>query len=322
VKKSPVLLALALLLLPSLSLAQKYVGPDGKLRIALAKQPFAPNRQSPGPDTMASGGLIEKLEAMGALVRVSKAELTEEQDTEYGGWKRLGMALGHYGETIAQNEKDGYFSIGLYASCPSLPGMLAGLQNSGPPQEALKVGLLWLDAHPDYNTPETTRSGSLGGMPVAVAAGKCLHGLRLDAGLNPPIAEKHIVMGGVRLIDPLEGNILDNSLIEVLGVDPLRTMSDDLFAQLDRLHRDTDKLYIHIDMDVLDPSEVEFHGNAVPDGVSSEELARLFEEIFKRYDKASAIGFATIPSNDPEGLALAAVHRMIVGAVTGLQARN
>lgn len=320
-KKSLCSIIMAVLFVPSLASAQRYVGPDGKLRIALAKQPFAPNRQSEGPDTMASGGLIEKLEAMGAVVRVSKAELTPDEDTEYGGWKRLGMALGHYGETITQNEEDGYFSVGLYATCPSLPGMLAGLQNSGPPQEPLKVGLLWLDAHPDYNTPETTRSGSLGGMPVAVAAGKCLHGIRLDAGLNPPIAEKHIVMAGVRLFDPLEQNMLDNSFIEVMGVDPLRTMSDELFAALDRLHRTTDKLYVHIDMDVLDPSEVEFHGNAVPDGVSSEELARLFEEIFKRYDKASAIGFATIPSRDPNGLALDAVHRMILGAVKGLKAR-
>jgi arginase len=321
-KKSLALVAATVLLLPSLASAQKYIGPDGKLRIALAKQPFAPNRESPGPDTMASGGLIEKLEAMGAVVRVSTAALTEEEDAEYGGWKRLGMALGHYGKTIAQNEKDGYFSVGLYASCPSLPGMLAGLQNSGPPQWPLKVGLLWLDAHPDYNTPETTRSGSLGGMPVAVAAGKCLHGIRLDAGLDPPISEKHIVMGGVRLTDPLEQSLLDNSFIEVLGVDPLRTMSDELFAELDRLYRTTDKLYVHIDMDVLDPAEVEFHGNAVPDGVSSEQLARLFEEIFERYDKASAIGFATIPSEDPEGLALAAVHRMILGAVNGLRARE
>jgi arginase family enzyme len=156
---------------------------------------------------------------------------------------------------------------------------------------------------------------------AAVRSGKCLHGIRLDAGLDPPISEKHIVMGGVRLTDPLEQSLLDNSFIEVLGVDPLRTMSDELFAELDRLYRTTDKLYVHIDMDVLDPAEVEFHGNAVPDGVSSEQLARLFEEIFERYDKASAIGFATIPSEDPEGLALAAVHRMILGAVNGLKAR-
>ena len=50
--------------------------------------------------------------------------------------------------------------------------MVAGLQKSGPTAEPIRVGMLWLDAHPDFNTPETTRSGSLGGLPVAVATGR------------------------------------------------------------------------------------------------------------------------------------------------------
>jgi hypothetical protein len=64
------------------------------------------------------------------------------------------------------------------------------------------------------------------------------------------------------------------------------------------------------------------HGNKVPGGPSSEELARLFETIFERYPTASGIGFATIPARDDGGLSLAAVNRMIAGAVRGLQARE
>ena len=75
-------------------------------------------------------------------------------------------------------------------------------------------------------------------------------------------------------------------------------------------------------MDVLDPREVMAHQNKVPNGPSSEELARLFEQIFMRYEKASAIGFATIPATDDGGLALAAVNRMIAGAVRGVMARR
>ena len=44
--------------------------------------------------------------------------------------------------------------------------------------------MLWLDAHPDFNTPETTRSGLLGGMPVAVATGRALQVMRLEGGLS------------------------------------------------------------------------------------------------------------------------------------------
>jgi arginase len=180
---------------------------------------------------------------------------------------------------------------------------------------------LWLDAHPDFNTPETTRSGSLGGMPVAVATGRALTGMRLDAGLDPPIADRYVVMGGVRLTDPLEQHLLDQSGIEQLTVDDLRTLSPAVTRQLDRLNAISDKIYVHIDMDVLDPREVMGHGNKVPNGPSSEELAKLFEMIFSRYPKARAIGFATIPGRDEGGLSLAAVNRMILGAVRGLQAR-
>jgi len=301
--------------------AQKYSGADGKLRVALAQQPLGPNGPSKGPDTMANGGIQKVLAQLGATVRIERAELTTEEDTEYGGWKRLGMSLGHFADIVKKNERDGYFTVGLLATCPSMPGLVAGLQRSGTTIEPLRIGMLWLDAHPDINTPETTRSGSLGGMPVAVATGRALQAMRRDATLEPPLSDRHVVMGGVRLTDPLEQRLLDDSQIEQLSVDDLRNMTPAVWAQLDRLNRISDKLYIHIDMDVLDPREVMAHGNKVPNGPSSEQLARLFEEIFKRYPKASAIGFATIPPTDEGGLSIAALNRMIAAAVRGVAAR-
>jgi arginase len=150
---------------------------------------------------MANGGIQQLLANMGAVVRVDEASLIPDEATEYGAWKRLGMALGHFSDIVARNERDGYFTVGLLATCPSMPGLVAGLQHSGPNREPIKIGMLWLDAHPDFNTPETTCSGSLGGMPVAVATGRALQRLRLDAQLDPPMSDRYIVMGGVRLID-------------------------------------------------------------------------------------------------------------------------
>ena len=310
------------LIAPGLAHAQRYSTSDGRLRVALAKQPFSPTGISAGPNTMANGGIQQILAGMGAKLRIDEAALTPDEATEYGAWKRLGMALGHFAEIVEKNEREGYFTVGLLATCPSMPGLVAGLQHSGPTRKPIKIGMLWLDAHPDFNTPETTRSGSLGGMPVAVATGRALQRLRLDARLDPPLQDRHIVMGGVRLTDPLEQQLLDRSSIQQLSVDDLRNMTPAVFAQLDRLSRLTDKIYVHIDMDVLDPREVMGHGNKVPNGPSSEQLARLFETIFRRYPEASAIGFATIPSTDEGGLSLAAVNRMIAGAVRGVKARE
>jgi arginase len=305
------------------SLAQsKHTDGEGHLRVALSEQPFLPNGTSKGPSTMANGGIQAALARMGAVVRVDEARLTAAQDTEYGGWKRLGWALGHFAEIVEKNERDGYFTVGLLATCPSMPGLVAGLQHSGPTRKPIRIGMLWLDAHPDFNTPETSRSGNLGGMPVAVATGRALTRMRLDAGLDPPLADRDVVMGGVRLTDPLEQELLDKSRIEHVSVDDLRHATPAVFAQLDRLSRNVEKIYVHIDMDLLDPREVMGHVNKVPNGPLSEGLASLFEEIFRRYPKASAIGFATIPDRDEGGLSLAAVNRMIEGAVRGVKTRE
>lgn len=224
----------ALLLVPSAHFGQRYTGSDGRLRVALVKQPFSPNGLSAGPNTMANGGIKQILAEMGAVVKVEETALTQDEAREWGGWKRLSMALGHFADIVAKNERDGFFTVGLLATCPSMPGLVAGLQRSGPTREPIKIGMLWLDAHPDFNTPETTRSGSLGGMPVAVATGRALQRMRMDARLDPPLSDRHIVMGGVRLTDPLEQQLLDQSLIEQISVDDLRRTTPAVFAQLDR----------------------------------------------------------------------------------------
>src|SRR5215831_5048881 len=292
------------------------------LRVALAKQPFSPTGTSDGPNTMASGGIQDSLARLGMVVRIEESKLTATQDTEYGAWKRLGWALGDYAQIVAKNERDGYFTVGLYATCPSMPGMVAGLEHSGTGGKPLRIGMLWLDAHPDFNTPETTRSGSMGGMPVAIATGRALKNLRLDATLDPPLRDEDVVMGAVRVWDPLERDMLDHSKIQQLSADDIRHMTPAVWAQLDRLNAQVDKIYVHVDMDVLDASEVPKHYFPVPGGPSSQELAALFERIFARYPKAVAIGFATIPPSDPGGLSIAALNRMIVGAVKGVEARQ
>lgn len=292
------------------------------LKIALAKQPFSPTGVSTGPATMASGGIQQELSKLGATIRIDESKLTATQDTEYGAWKRLGWALGDLAKIVAKNERDGFFTVGLYATCPSMPGMVAGLEHSGSASKPLRIGMLWLDAHPDFNTPETTRSGNMGGMPVAIATGRALKNFRVDATLDPPLRDEDVVMAGVRLTDPLEQDLLDHSRIQQLSVDDVRRITPAVWRQLDRLNAQVDKLYIHIDMDVLDPREVSMHVEKVPGGPSSDEVATLLERIFARYPKATAVGFATLPPSDPGGLSIAALNRMIVGAVKGVRERG
>ncbi len=97
---------------------RRYTDASGHLRVALSRQPFLPNGTSPGPATMASGGIQDTLARLGAVVRVAEAALTPDENTEYGGWKRLGMALGHFAGIVAQNEHDGFFTVGPAGDLP------------------------------------------------------------------------------------------------------------------------------------------------------------------------------------------------------------
>ena len=111
---------------------KKYVGADGKLRVALAKQPLSPNGPSKGPTTMAEGGIqkiLDRSRRDGSRGRSDADAGRRHRSTAAGSGS--GMSLGHFADIVTQNERDGYFTVGLLATCPSMPGLVAGLQRSG-----------------------------------------------------------------------------------------------------------------------------------------------------------------------------------------------
>ena len=173
---------------------------------------------------MANGGIQKMLTDMGAVLKIEEAALTTDEAIEYGGWKKLSMALGHFADLVEKNERAGYFTVSLLATCPSMRGWSAVCNTPAQLASRSKSDCCGWTRIPT-NTPETTRSGSLGGMPVAVATGRALQRMRIEARLDPPLSDKHVVMGGVRLTDPLEQSLLDQSSIEQLTVDDLRQMT-------------------------------------------------------------------------------------------------
>ena len=154
--------------------AQKYTGGDGKLRVTLAKQPFSPNGTSKGPDTMAGGGIQKILADLGATVRVEEAALTPRKTRSTADGSGSAWRSGTTRTSSPGTRRAAISPSDCSPPAPRCLGMVAGLQKTGPTLEPIRIGMLWLDAHPDFNTPDTTRSGSLGGMPVAVATGRAL----------------------------------------------------------------------------------------------------------------------------------------------------
>ena len=90
-----------------------------------------------------------------------------------------------------------------------------------------------------------------------------------------------------------------------------------------RLSEPTDVIYVHVDMDVLDPKEVAGHPLTVPGGPTSLELAAALTQMF-RHEKAAAFGVASTPSGDrdQDGQSRQAAYNLILGAVKGLQERG
>jgi len=326
--KTVVATVLALAAVPIAVQAQNRGGTHVSTRVALVKMPYSGARNadelSPVPDYLEQGGIADTLVAWGAELRpVATVRLSPSEEKEYGEWHRMALANGHLAAIVSENARQGYLSIGLLANCTSLLGVLGGLQHAGPNQDPLRVGIVFVDAHGDFNTPETTLSGMLGGMPVAVSAGLALTNLRLESGLDPALPTSHIVMAAVRDTDPLERELIDRSDIQMISVEDIRTLSDNLRSQMTRLSNLSDVIYVHVDMDVLDPAEVAGHPLTVADGPTSEELADAIAEMF-RFEKVAALGIASTPAGDrdPQGRSLQAAYNLILGALRGAAKRN
>ncbi len=276
-----------------------------------------------GPEILEKEGLLEVLERLHCRVRTSSIELTPEEQEQFGVRHRLGLANAHLSRRVASDIRDGAFVIALQANDPSALGILAGLQHSGPDWRTIRVGMIWIDGHADFNTPETSLSGMLGGMPVAIAAGDCLTRIRLTSGLDPALPTRYIVLAGAQDIDPLEQERLDRSDIEMISPKDIKTLSKNISAQMDRLSRLTDIIYVHVDLvDIVDDKDHPEVEMSFPDGPTSDELARALEIIFG-CEKAAALGIASYPAGrDPNGMFREAAYKLVEGAIGGIRRRE
>lgn len=298
-----------------------------RVKVDVIKNPYGGSRNTPelstNPDYIHAAGLERLIgEWGGALIRpVQDVRLNAEQERQYGEWNRMALANSNFADLVREGLQDDLITVGLEANCNDLLGMLSGLKYDSD-GNARRVGLVFYDAHGDFNIPETTLSGMLGGMPVAVAAGHALHNLRRTTGLAEPLPMSDIMWGGVRDLDPLEADRFREYEVRQVSVQDIREISDNFRKQFAALADGVDVIYVHVDMDVLDPDEVPGHGLAVPDGPSSKALAAAIAVMFEN-QKTAALGIASTPSfnRDPAGVSRQAALNLIEGAIKGVQAR-
>jgi len=299
----------------------------GQVKVDVIKNPYGGSRNVPelstNPDYIHAAGLERLIDEWGGeLIRpVQDVRLDAEQERKYGEWNRMALANANFADVVREGLQDDLITVGLEANCNDLLGMLSGLKYDSDGNKR-RVGLVFYDSHGDFNVPETTLSGMLGGMPVAVAAGHALQNLRKTTGLEEPIPMSDIMWGGVRDLDPLEADRFREYEVRQVSVKDIREISDNFRNQFNALADEVDVVYVHVDMDVLEPDEVPGHGLAVPDGPSSKALAAAIGVMFEN-PKTVALGIASTPSfnRDPDGVSRQAALNLIEGAIKGAQTR-
>lgn len=153
---------------------------------------------------------------------------------------------------VSQVIDDGYFPLVIGGDCSLFPGALAGVSSAN-----RDIGVVYLDGHPDFHTPTTTKSGYFSGMGLAIAAGFGPDELT-HMGKRFPIVKPHNIL----LAGPRPGNI-DQSEIDDLRIAGLRTLfledqeTDNFKRELKRLaNLLPEQVYLHFDFDVMNPLEM------------------------------------------------------------------
>jgi len=145
-----------------------------------------------------------------------------------------------------------------------------------------KLGVIWIDAHADFNTHETTPSGNIHGMPLAALCG--LGDARLVSlwDETPPVLDpRRVAVIGARDLDPGEKDNLRSAGVMVQGMEQVDRfgMVAALEKAIERVSRDADGIYLSFDMDALDPLHAPGVGTPVPGGLSFREAHLVCEVV-------------------------------------------
>ena len=230
-----------------------------------------------GPSAARYAGLKARLERLGHTVHDegNVPVPNPEEEVAEGQQKRLAAVTAvcqNVFNLASQCLDEGDFALFLGGDHSISLGTIAAAAQRGP------VGVIWIDAHADFNTPETSPSGNIHGMPVAALIGR---GAQMMVNLGypgPKLQPSHIVQIGIRDLDALEREQLLPSGINVFTMRHVDELGMAAVARqaLDRL-RHLPRLHVSLDMDSLDPDEAAGVGTPVPGGLSYREAHLLME---------------------------------------------
>jgi arginase len=270
-----------------------------------------------GPSAIRYAGLSDRLVRAGIEVEDRGNVQAALAETRASGAERARF-LDEILETCArvaveveQARGDGLVPLVLGGDHSIAMGSLSGLASDGP------GGVLWLDAHGDLNTPATTPSGNVHGMPLAAAIGLCddfsRDGLRL-----PAVDPQRVAVVGVRSLDPGEQALVRDLGVAVYTISDLdrRGMEPVITEALERVSGGS-FVHVSVDLDVVDPEVAPGVGDPVRGGLSYRE-AHLALELVAEAGVLAALDLVEVnPIHDHENATAGVAVELAVSAFGG-----
>lgn len=264
-------------------------------------------RLGSGPQRLIDADLPRHLEDRGVATAVHTVESSLGFPTE----NTLAFHLaGRIAERVREARAHGRFPLVLAGNCMSSLGVLAALDTTD-------VGLVWLDSHGDFNTPETSPGGFLDGMALAIAVGRSWQAAATAVPGYRPLPESNVLLLGARDLDAAEERALADSDVSLLGPDALAGDGDRnaLGPALESLAGRASSAYLHVDLDVLDPSVARINEYQAPDGPSLEQVREIVAAVGATLPVHAAAVTAYDAEHDTEGkgveAAISVVERLV-----------
>jgi len=182
----------------------------------------------------------------------------------------------HLANAVAQTIRNNERPVSIAGDCCTAIAVLAGLQRAG-----IDPLLIWFDAHGDFNTWETTPSGFLGGMPLAMLVGKGEQTMPRAVGLKTQ-AENQVILSDARDLDPGERELIKNS--ELTHIAKAESMIDFDIPDL--------PIYVHFDTDLVTAEESPAQNYPVNGGPRAKIVQAIFDQL-ARTRKIVAVSIST-----------------------------
>ena len=288
----------------SFSMSGNQLQPTRKIRVLGVPLDMGASRRGVdmGPSAMRVAGLEARLEALGhhvvdgGNIRVEIAETQGYGDRKARYLKEIAETCTRTAEAVVETLEEGLTPLVLGGDHSIAAGSISGVSEFYR-RSNQKIGLLWIDAHSDINTPETSPSGNVHGMPLAALLGLGPEPLTHIFGYAPKIAPENTVLIGVRDIDATEReNIRRAGLTEVYTMRDIdeRGMRAVMEDALRAAARDTAGYHVSLDMDWIDPEDAPGVGTPVRGGATYRE-AHLAMEIIA--DHGGMVSFEMVEVN-------------------------